>query len=727
MYIYLRCVRRPRELFAVENKTEPKQTIPMPPADPPATSTGRSIRAGPLFCIKDQSVYVKTSSRDAKRAVLNATSMTLVDYADSSECRDEELRSDPSLFVPIFCKECYGTEDADYAEALARVRSSGSGTFVVGVCSVYGLAPDETYPESRADFAVGNELSYSGACHPQPGRAVFLHEAGKDIGRVECYWHVHSKSIDKTFLFCCVSCDSTEYAKRLLGSLTQDGAASTAFSLGTVGDNAYGPVTEECSLVSVPVRPGCFCVAVADGDAVTRTMIRMGFCSVKDAALEAGLRPEDEGSRPADVPQGDGEGSRGEGEDAESVGDAGVPQGPEDEARAAMTLLAKQAEEIRALKDALKAVKVQNGVLKQRLSSPEDPDAMFTARGARDFTERTGLRNKLCAGETKAPSAAVAGGHTNATVSADEASGAGAAMDPGGEQQPRPLSGYELEELRRLLPPRFAVDERAQQHTNGQRRDRPEQPRPLVARGAEHVPYYYSYGDGRSPAGTFEKTAHRDTLTEEQKRDIALAYNKRESEKEEASRKKREEMIAMIKTSVGDMIKTGIRDAMLERGYGDAVERDEQGDGVSRALARADPELRNLARDTPYNRRGRTPDRRRSPLAAASRDGDASVDVPSLLRELKELREQSARREDGKRKVESEETVSLMDTDDDERRCENATVPTAEPDARIGTRLPDNVTKKQQAGYPPPSRDADPVSDKHRLMEEFVSAVSTLR
>ncbi|KAK2814718.1 hypothetical protein Q5P01_000552 [Channa striata] len=105
----------------------------------------------------------------------------------------------------------------------------------------------------------------------EPGRAVFLPQAGKDIGRVECYWHVHSKSIDKTFLFCCVSCDITEYAKRLLGSLTQDGAASTAFSMGTVGDNAYGSVTEECSLVSVPVRPGCFWVAVADGDAVTRT------------------------------------------------------------------------------------------------------------------------------------------------------------------------------------------------------------------------------------------------------------------------------------------------------------------------------------------------------------------------------------------------------------------------------------------------------------------------
>ncbi|KAK2829939.1 hypothetical protein Q5P01_017870 [Channa striata] len=91
-------------------------------------------------------------------------------------------------------------------------------------------------------------------------------------------------------------------------------------------------------------------------------------------------------------------------------------------------------------------------------------------------------------------------------------------MDPGGEQQPRPLSGYELEELWRLLPPRFAGDERTQQYTNGQRRDRPEQPRPLVTRGAEH------------PVETFEKTAHRDTLTEEeQKRDIALAYNRRDA------------------------------------------------------------------------------------------------------------------------------------------------------------------------------------------------------
>ncbi|KAK2825781.1 hypothetical protein Q5P01_019995 [Channa striata] len=56
-------------------------------------------------------------------------------------------------------------------------------------------------------------------------------------------------------------------------------------------------------------------------------------------------------------------------------------------------------------------------------------------------------------GRDEALSAAVAGGHTNATVSANKASGAGAAMAPGGEQQPRPLSGYELEELRRLLPP----------------------------------------------------------------------------------------------------------------------------------------------------------------------------------------------------------------------------------------------------------------------------------
>ncbi|KAK2812698.1 hypothetical protein Q5P01_000999 [Channa striata] len=463
----------------------------MPPADPPATSTGRSIRAGPLFCIKDQSVYVKTSSRDAKRAVLNATSMTLVDYADSSECRDEELRSDPSLFVPIFCKECYGTEDADYAEALARVRSSGSGTFVVGVCSVYGLAPDETYP------------SQGRLCSRK--RAVVTRElvTRSREGRVPARTRPAKTSV------------ATEYAETPAGVVGAGGAASTAFSLGTVGDNAYGPVTEECSLVSVPVRPGCFCVAVADGDAVTRTMIRMGFCSVKDAALEAGLRPEDEGSRPADVPQGDGEGSRGEGEDAESVGDAGVPQGPEDEARAAMTLLAKQAEEIRALKDALKAVKVQNGVLKQRLSSPEDPDAMFTARGARDFTERTGLRNKLCAGETKAPSAAVAGGHTNAAaVSAGEASEL-ERDGPGGEQQHRPLSGYELEEGLLLELEELTATSAAE-----------------VRAGCEHAPHYSSYGDDGQR--DLRKTAHRDTLTEEQKRDIAPRTTP--SPKEEASK-----------------------------------------------------------------------------------------------------------------------------------------------------------------------------------------------
>ncbi|KAK2812517.1 hypothetical protein Q5P01_000017 [Channa striata] len=533
LYIYLRCVKSPRELFAVENKNRTEANHPNASSGP-SSDGGDADQGRSLFCIKDQSVSVWS------RVVLNATSMTLVDYARQQRVSGPTAL-DPSLFVPIFCK-CYGTRPTEALAASERSARSSSACARVRARAGRDL-PREGHFESGWAFA----------CHP---KGVFLHEARSGV-------LLRAQQVHRQDIPVLLRVLRQHGVKRLLGSLAQVG--------------------------TTPARGG-----------VQRSRSR-----------EARLLLRRDGRR-------------------------GQPRRCREDA--AMTLLAKQAEEIRALKDALKAVKVQNGVLKQRLSSPEDPDAMFTARGARDFTERTGLRNKLCAGETKAPSAAVAGGHTNATVSADEASGAGAAMDPGGEQQPRPLSGYELEELRRLLPPRFAVDERAQQHTNGQRRDRPEQPRPLVARGAEHVPYYYSYGDGRSPAGTFEKTAHRDTLTEEQKRDIALAYNKRESEKEEASRKKREEMIAMIKTSVGDMIKTGIRDAMLERGYGDAVERDEQGDGVSR---RSPEPTRNCGtwRETPRTTDAGVPGSPTVPASPpASRDGDASVDVPSLLKELKELR-----------------------------------------------------------------------------------------
>lgn len=61
----------------------------------------------------------------------------------------------------------------------------------------------------------------------------------------------------------------------------------------------------------------------------------------------------------------------------------------------------EQAAEVRVLKDVLEAIKVQNSVLTQRLKCPDDPDTFFTVQGAKDFTRRTGVKTKLCAGITE--------------------------------------------------------------------------------------------------------------------------------------------------------------------------------------------------------------------------------------------------------------------------------------------------------------------------------------
>lgn len=173
---------------------------------------------------------------------------------------------------------------------MASIASRGSERFLVGVCSVFGAARGEVYPESIKDYTVDNDMSYSGACHPQPGLAVFLHKVKKEIGLVKCYWHMHSRSAGKTFLYCCMACNDTEYAN---GVVDPDG--SMAFSLGMVGDNNNGPVTEECSLVSVPMRLGCFCTLVTSED-LTRAMTRMGFSTLKDSTLDAGLEPKEQNS-----------------------------------------------------------------------------------------------------------------------------------------------------------------------------------------------------------------------------------------------------------------------------------------------------------------------------------------------------------------------------------------------------------------------------------------------
>lgn len=76
--------------------------------------------------------------------------MTLVDYVDEGEYPEgAPLRLDESLFVPIYCMECYGTKEDDYTKALTRVVSCGSDRFLVGMCSVFGWAQGEVYTDSR--------------------------------------------------------------------------------------------------------------------------------------------------------------------------------------------------------------------------------------------------------------------------------------------------------------------------------------------------------------------------------------------------------------------------------------------------------------------------------------------------------------------------------------------------------------------------------------------------
>lgn len=127
-------------------------------------------RVGPVFCTKYQFAFVKVSNEDRKKAVVNMTSMTLVDYVDRCEYPQATLHSDQSLFVPIYCKECYVTNEEDYTEALASIVSCESDKLLVGMCSVFRVSQGEVYPESRKDLIVGNNMLYSGTVTPNPAR-----------------------------------------------------------------------------------------------------------------------------------------------------------------------------------------------------------------------------------------------------------------------------------------------------------------------------------------------------------------------------------------------------------------------------------------------------------------------------------------------------------------------------------------------------------------------------
>lgn len=624
-----------------------------------AVAGAMGSRLGPVFATKDRRAYIKVRKDDSVRAVVDLSTMTLVDYATPEQYPDEPVRCDRSLFVPIFCKECYGTHDAQYNGALQAIKSSGADTFIVGMCSVYGVASGEIYPDSRLEYIVPNDLSFSGACHPQPGRALFMHKTEKEIGSVKCYWHVHSQSTNKTFLYCCVARADTEYAAGVVQPET-----STGFSLGTVGDNAKGPVTEECSLVSWPMRPGCFCVVVSAKD-LPSTMTRMGFSCSKDAALDAGEKPLGLSTTlcaPETLTS------------AERVG--------QQDAEALRKMVADQTAEMRLLKDALEAVKVQNNLFTRLLRGP-DEDALFTLRGAREFSRRTGTGTKLCAGDTT--------DEKPLDREPEQTSDARNAGEMAATQS-------QVDEILKLLQNQHRQQQPPQQQQDMQHAQlyafhNQTQPNPVYlpypAAVQPHNPtaFHRRYGDAglpdANPKAAFprsESPMDYDSLTQEQRRKIAMAYNREEAEKQAVAQKEQERMLESIKASIKDALK----DQMSKSASTES--QSEQYDT-----------LRMLAKDTPYKRVNHT---------RSSESTDDDNDVAGLLRELRELRELTKELSARRAVVADKPKTNLgnPNTANQNRSPDNQTVAMeaentsqAAQSAVVGDHS--LVTAKQQAGY----------------------------
>ncbi|KAJ7995073.1 hypothetical protein DPEC_G00256140 [Dallia pectoralis] len=360
--------------------------------------------------------------------------------------------------------ECYGTEEDDYAEAVPRIVSCGSKKFLVGVCSVFGVAPGEVYPESRKEFILGNEVSYSDACHPQPGKAVSLHNVKTVIGRVK-------------------------------------------------------------------IRP-------------SRLVTLEERSVVVDAPAENTNKAVDDSSESI----------------AETV-------------RSLRKAVQDQAAETQVLKNVLEAIKVQNSVLTQRLNCPDDPDVLFTLQGAKDFTRRTGVKTKLCAG-TKP---------TDGDINAEATDPIDDTPVPRLEHMDDTMSvtQTQIDNLIKLLQQQPHLHQQ-QHHLQTQAQLHPPQSFPQLAPLRQHFmqpptphlwnpqqqtePGFYGGQAHNSPSGVMvpsDKSPQYAPLMEEQKRKIAIEYNKEESARQAASQKDQDRML--------DSIKASIRDVMLEQPMHGAV------------------------------------------------------------------------------------------------------------------------------------------------------------
>ena len=327
------------------------------------------LKVGPLFSDDGKYIYLKLSEIDKHRAIIDRATMTLTEYVERDSITfpsEMELRSDKSLFVPIFCVDCYGTTQENYDAFLESVLAGADDTdeFIVGVCCVFGDDGFEPNPGSRAKYKVTNELAYSAACQMQPGKAFFMHDTRYELGDVLCYWHVHSRNSEKTFLYCCVKCHHNEYTNTVMKYMKET-CFELSYSLGTRGENSLGPITDECSFVTVPMRAGCFC-EVHKNDSLLHNLRSRGFSTVKEGALEAGMLS------------------------------------PLVSSENSISPLSSELEhcepKLAALSNLLSGLMAQVHILTQRIDDPCHLETQYNRYGAEDYYKRTGNRPKLCAG-----------------------------------------------------------------------------------------------------------------------------------------------------------------------------------------------------------------------------------------------------------------------------------------------------------------------------------------
>ncbi len=427
----------------------------------------------------------------------------------------------------------------------------------------------------------------------------------------------------------------------------------------------------------------------------------MGFSKLKDSVLDAGLEPK-EGPATADLQSRDNFKGQMVMEAVASL----------------KKVILQQADELQLLRDVLEAMKVQNSILTQKLKCPGDPDTLFTLQGAKDFTRCTGVTTKLCAGIKP----------TDENSNPEE-------IDPV-DEPPLPPPEPELLKDTMDLPPVDNLVKLLLQHLQQQQQQKQQVPLlpqhslpqlPLSQQQQQaqlqalpnimqSVPMFQHFTQPQtqhvlSPQhqqqqqqqqqqagpGIFlwptpyypntvwnpEKFQHG-TLSESQRRMIAMEYNKEESERQTASQREQEKMLESIKTSMRDFIQEQQCSLVSEWSPPNHSDVDI---------------LQSLARDTPYKRVSKQTNK--EPHHNVS-------DIYILTNELHELTKQIKR--SGKGSIENTEEVVVMETEDPER----GTSSTQQSDM--------SVASKQQAGYVPPVGSGN-LLDTSSSVADCISAV----